>query len=1237
MKLLLSPGARNYSSACQSLLSFFCASLILTVTSPSSVQAIDFNQDIRPLLSNNCFACHGPDAETREADLRLDIRKDAIKDNDGIQAIVPGNAKESEIILRIFSDDPDSVMPPPDSQKKLSALEKETLKKWVESGAPYQEHWSFQPIASHEVPHVTSSIHNSDLSDIDRFLLRKLRSKDLDLSPTADPTTLIRRLSFDLLGLPARSEWVEKYSSNPTQETYSKIVDEMIASPHFGERMAVFWLDLVRYADTIGYHSDTHREVSGYRDYVINSFNFNKRYDQFTIEQLAGDLLDQSNPWNRIASGYNRLLQTTEEGGAQAKEYRAIYAADRVRNVSGVWLGTTMGCAQCHDHKYDPFTMKDFYSLAAFFDDIKEPAVGKQQPNFKVPDPSLQNQIHSLDQELEHLRSIAIQDQNLGLMQFHSLASIPKETKVVNIGDSEIKNKLSKALGIHSFGNPEVIALDEGQYQRGFSDLVTTAVEIKSELNIKQTPKEFFFIVRIINGDNSKLSISLGEKEVLSNFDHDKFSPNGHPMVISLRPFVDTKLSRKLRFNLSGDGRVMLCAIGEWDGLDKSIALSKKDGIKLVEEFEGSDPFVQLIKPLKVTSSGGAILEDLGDGSFLSKGENPAKDTYSVVIPLNEETQIHGLYLEALRHESLASKSLSRANGNFVLSGVEVYAVRKGKRTPVKLAKPSASFEQGGWPIAGTIDNNPKTGWAVEGWQKFADRQALFPFTQNVTAVDGSQLEVLLKHESDHAQHNIGRFRLSVLTKPIKKLEGLKLLPQEFAGAIAKIGSDNSKLQLNSLLTLVNYARQNSSLFKDYRMAVSGLEKRIKALTSNLRSMLVVERVEPRMTRVLARGNWLDETGEVVSPAIPAFLPKGKAFAAGDSAAAARPNRLHLAQWITDDQNPLTARAFANRMWKLFYGHGLSRNLDDIGGQGEPPTHPELLDYLANQFKDGGWNIKKFVRELVMAKAYQQSSKPTHWLAENDPGNRLFARQSRFRIDAEFVRDTALSVSGLLVDSVGGGNAKPYQPAGYWQHLNFPKRKYQADSGEGLYRRGIYTFWCRTFLHPAMLAFDAPSREECTAERARSNTPQQALVLLNDVQFVEAANALANQSLVDLVNHKQTADKLPLALIDGAKTESASGAFHADSYSQMSFPTNLITRVFHRATSRFPDELELSVLSELYENEQKRFRENFEDAKALLMTGNSKINFNEENAGEKAALASVARTVINLYETMARY
>jgi len=829
-------------------------SLVLAVTLASygeqPTEPISFVEQVRPVLSDKCFACHGPDEKTREADLRLDMVATAIESG----AIVPGQPDQSELMQRILSDDLDLRMPPEQSHKELSSNEIETIRRWIGEGAQHQQHWSYRPLVRPQVPAVD---HPHNRNAIDAFILKRLSKENLELSPQADKTTLLRRLYLDLLGVPPGYSDVQRFVQDDSDDAWSLVVDRLLRDQRFGERMAVFWLDLVRYADTIGYHSDTHMEVSAYRDYVIESFNNNMPFDQFTIEQLAGDLLPEATVKQRIASGYNRLLQTTEEGGAQAKEYIAIYAADRVRNVSGVWMGQTVGCAQCHDHKYDPITTKDFYSLAAFFADIKETAVGKQKPNLTLILPEDQQQIDALEKQ---------------------------------IADQQID------------------------------------VVLETDSTLAQ---------RVANGQLE------WEMKTVAGLDADDSVPK--PIIAALKTPPDDRTDEHRQ--------------------------------QLADHYRGIAP-------------------ELADA----------------------------------------------------------------------------------------------------------------------------------------------RKRLADTTKQLA----------------------------------------------DFR--------------KSLRTMLVAESLpEPRMTRILPRGNWLDDTGEVVEPAVPQFLPH-------EEITGRRGNRLDLAKWLVADDNPLTARTFVNRLWKMFYGNGLSRDLDDLGGQGEVPTHPELLDWLSVEFLESGWDIKAIVRLMVTSGSYAQVSTASETLRAGDPGNRNLARQSTWRIEAEFVRDTALSLSGLLVDeSWGGLSVKPYQPAGYWRHLNFPQRKWKAAQGDKLYRRSLYTFWCRTFPHPSMLAFDAPGREECTAQRARSNIPQQALVLLNDPIFVEASRVFAQH------------------IVSSAST-----------------PEDRITWAFHQALSRDPSSEELELLRELLEDQQRRYGESVEDAKRLLSVGSAEVS-KEIDPIELAAWTQVGRAIINIYEVTSRF
>ena len=727
----------------------------------ASSAPVSFNRDIRPILSDNCFYCHGPDASHRQADLRLDIRDDAV----AAGAIVPGKPAESTLVSRINATDSGELMPPPESHKKLDAKQKELLGRWIDEGAEYQKHWAYEQPVKVAVPAGTNGV--------DHLVRKRLAEIGLKPSAEADRRTLIRRLSFDLLGLPPTPEEVAAFVADTRPDAYVFLVDRLLASPHYGEKMAIGWLDAVRFADTIGYHSDTPRNVWPYRDWVIRSFNDNQPFDQFTIHQVAGDLVPDASQETRVGSAFNRLLLTTEEGGAQPKDYEARMLTDRVRAIGAAWLGQTTGCAQCHDHKFDPFTTRDFYALGAFFADIEEPIIGHPEDGMIVGTPEEHKRLAELDA---------------------ALAEAKKRFEAI------------------------VLQLDAAQ-QQWESDIVAYSV------------------------------------------------------------------------------------------------------------------------------------------------------TLSELLPDSQATD--------------AEKNTA-------------------KQVAASLAKEPAKRD----------------------------------------------------------------------------------------------GNDKNRLR--------DYFRAKATkLFQAERDGLAKAEKERKEFYDRLAKCLVsVHADTPRTVRILPRGNWMDETGEVMKPALPSYLPR-------PAIEGREPTRLDLAQWLVSRDNPLTARVVMNRLWRQFFGTGLSKVLDDLGAQGEPPANPELLDWLACEFMDSHWNIKHMVRTIVTSETYRQTSIATPELAAADPYNRELARQSAFRVDAECVRDAALSVSGLLVRTIGGPSVKPYQPDGYWENLNFPVRTYPNDTGDKQYRRGLYTWWQRSFLHPSMLAFDAPSREECCAERNRSNIPQQALVLLNDPSYVEAARTMA--------------------------------------------------------------------------------------------------------------------------------
>ncbi|HXT59600.1 MAG TPA: PSD1 and planctomycete cytochrome C domain-containing protein [Pirellulales bacterium] len=988
-----------------------------------------FNRDIRPILTDNCLQCHGPDKNHREAVLRLDVREEAI----AREAFKPGQPDESPLIARIFSSDPEMLMPPAKSNKSLSGEQKELLKRWIAEGAEYQGHWAYLPPVKPTVP--------AGASGIDHLAGQRLSKLGLKPSAEADRRTLARRLYFDLLGLPPKPEEVDAFAADSAPGAYERLVEKLLASPHYGERMAEGWLDVARYADTIGYHSDTPRNVYPYRDYVIQAFNSNKPFDQFTIEQLAGDLLPNSSLEQKVASCFNRLLLTTEEGGAQAKDYEARMLGDRVRAVGAVWLGQTIGCCQCHDHKFDPFASRDFYSLGAFFADIQEPIIGAREPGLSVP--------------------TAEQAQHLALLQ-------------------------------------------------------AAASDAQRELDA-QTPER----------DAAQAAWELA-----------------------------------------------------------------------VREQAGGAANWTLLHPEQIASEKGVQFKiEPQETVFADRAPQQGVDTYRVTVktPLK---QITGFQLDALSRDGLPERGPGRAdNGNFVLNEFSV-ADAEGK--PLKLSGARANFEQPGFAAAAAIDGKaePTGGWAAAG---MAGAECAIRFElENPLAgpPEGAESQTLTftLQQLHGGNHVLGKFRLWATTaaKPFSPI--VAVLPPAEIVEIVKL--EPAQRNDTQKAALASYFKTNSPVLVEPRAKLAAARRATVNYENSLPKCLVSTSGNPRAVRILPRGNWLDESGEIVEPALPGFLAKA---AEPNGARQQRLTRLDLAKWIVSRDNPLTARVVANRLWKQFFGIGLSKSLDDLGSQGEWPANPELLDWLACEFMDSGWDVKHLVRSIVTSTPYRQTSASTPELDERDPFNRELARQSRFRLDAELVRDNALAIAGLLSPKIGGPSVKPYQPEGYWENLNFPVRQYQADQGEAQYRRGLYTWWQRSFLHPSMLAFDAPTREECAADRTRSNIPQQALVLLNDPTYVEAARAFAARILKE----------------GGADLNSR------------------LNWAWRQALSRPPRDDEIVTLGGLLARQLAAYSRDRASADSLLKVGISPLPEGINHA-ELAAWTNAARVMLNLHEVITR-
>lgn len=899
----------------------------------TAASTVAYNRDIRPILSDNCFACHGPDQNKRKAKLRLDVREDAI----GRNAITPGKPDESELITRIFSTDPDELMPPEKSHKVLTAAQKELLRRWITEGAPYEGHWAFIPPARPATPTAGNAI--------DHLVRQRLSEFGLEPSPEADRRTLARRLYFDLIGLPPAPEDVAAFERDGSPNAAERLVDKLLASPFYGERMAIGWLDVVRYADTIGYHSDTPRNVWPYREYVIRAFNDNKPFDQFTLEQLAGDLLPNSTQEQKVASAFNRLLLTTEEGGAQPKDYEARMLTDRVRAVGTVWLGQTLGCAQCHDHKFDPITARDFYSMGAFFADIKEPIIGKREDGMLVPDANQAAELERLDQRIAQARRSFEQPR------------------------------------------PELLAAWEEEARK----------------------------------------------------------------VVQMEP--------------------------EWS----------------------------VIKPESAQSAKGSRLSVSIDG-VITADQDPAGGTniYRIQIKPGLRGMV-GFRIEVLGSDKFPGHGPGRgAEGSFALTE---FTLEDASGSMVELADATATIESASGGALAAVDGSiaVKNGWSPRGMEGVS--QAIYFTTAEPIDSEGNDSLTLVLQQFKGANAVIGRFRISTTTNPeVLRAPKTTMPPREIVEIIKASPGNRTEGQMTKLLA---YHRGIAHELADERLSLTQAEKAKTEFAATVPHCLVSMAAEkPRTVRLLPRGDWMNETGDVVEPALPVYLAGPPPAGSGK-----RLTRLDLADWLVSRENPLTARVVVNRLWKQFFGSGLSKVLDDFGAQGEPPPNQPLLDWLACEFVDSGWNVKHLVRLIVTSQTYRQSSLASKDHLARDPENRELARQSRWRLEAELVRDNALSIAGLLVTRFGGPSVKPYQPEGYWENLNFPVRTYEASKGEEQYRRGLYCWWQRSYLHPSFVALDAPTREECAADRSRSNIPQQALVLLNDPTYVESARSFAARIL----------------------------------------------------------------------------------------------------------------------------
>lgn len=1013
---------------------------------------VEFNRDIRPILSENCLHCHGPDSATREAELRLDDAQDVLKARDGYHIINLKQPADSALLKRLLTNDADLKMPPADSGKEISPQEIALIKRWIEQGAAYQDHWSFIKPRRPELPNVKQK--NWVQIPFDQLVLARLEHELLKPTPRASKITLCRRLSLDLTGLPPTLAELDAFLKDDSPKAYEKLVDRLLSSPHYGEHRARYWLDAARYADTSGYFTDEEWQMWRWRDWVINAFNKNMPFDQFTVEQLAGDLLPKPTQSQLIATGFNRNHMTTRESGVIDEEYRVEYVVDRLDATSTVWMGLTVGCARCHDHKFDPISQKEFYQLFAFFNNSPEKGntgtAGNAMPILKIPTPQLLKREEQLKQQLK-------------------------------LVDKEHQQR------------EKVLAQKQLQWEQ--SVLTNLTPPSKDQL------QHYYPLDQISQNASIK---TIGKPRTVSGFIGNAVHFDGTTLLE-----IDTPVT----FN-------------------RSIPFSVAAWIKPASS-----------RPACILSKNNDRKQLRGFDIMLRKGK------LSVHL-------IHKWNSNAIQVSTVASIKSGRwqhllitYDGSSKASGVRIYIDGQSQTT-------SASFDSLTADI--TVDEPLRFG-----------RRSTSAFY--IGKLDDVRIFQRVLPEDEAKQLATYQFLNSTISIPVAKRTSLQ--KQELRTFFLKTAAPKA--------------------FRAGELKRNSLQRKLASLRKNIpTSMIMQENEKPRDTFVLLRGVY-NLHGEKVNANVPAALPNLKANT--------RPTRMDLAQWLVNPEHPLTARVYVNRLWQQLFGVGLVKTVGDFGSQGEWPSNPELLDWLAVEFQESGWDVKHILKQIVLSATYQQSSRVTDALYERDPENRILARGPRFRMDAEMVRDNALKMSGLLVEKQGGPSVKPYQPAGIWKAVSYDgKLAYQQSKGDALYRRSLYTYWKRQSPPPGLMAFDAPTRETCTVRRPRTNTPLQALVLMNDPTYIEAARILAERTLK---RHATPAERIAFA--------------------------------FRSATSRMPSQFEQKILTTILGQQSSVFQNNPAAATKLINVGEAPVDKTIPEQ-ELAAWTIVVSTIFNLDETVTK-
>ncbi len=899
-------------------------SITVRAESPDT-RPVDFAQEIRPLLSNRCFACHGPDEAERAAGLRLDTAE-SHEDLGGYAAIVPGDPDDSELMLRVMSDDPDMVMPPPDKGSPLSEEEIALLRRWIQAGATYDRHWSYTPPRPAPVPEIADDTWSAD--PIDRFALQKMQQHDRRPSTRASRRTLARRVALDLTGIPPTWDQSERFARDDRPDAYLRYVDRLLASPEFGERWARLWLDLARYADSAGYADDPPREIWAYRDYVIDSLNASKPFDQFTIEQIAGDLLPDADTSQLIATAFHRNTMTNNEGGTNDEEFRNVAVVDRTNTTFAVWMGTTMACAQCHTHKFDPITQEEYFRIFAFFNSSADQDRKDESPTIEIVTPQQRQQRADLKREIESLQK-----------------------------------------------------------------------------QLRQPSAE-----------------------------------------------IDTDFTRWL-------------------------------------DEHRSAPRWQTLTPIAAESESRS-LEIRDDGTVQANGQKADKDRYRIQVSLDQQNA-------PAEFEHLRLRVHPKQTANFVLTSLEI---RTSAGEVVAIQKVASDYHQNGFAPEGILKSEKPNdhGWAIAG-QTGREHDLTVRLSRTLTPADGP-LEVFLTQRSKHKRHLLDHFSIQA-TASDDAMRWAELPVDVRQKLVIKNANRSDAL----IKRLREYHRGITRVLRPTRQRLARAEKELAAIRpqTTVPVMKELPADQQRVTHIQIRGNYQSK-GDVVTPGTPAALHPLVPHPSKPA-----PDRMDLARWLVAADNPLTARVIANRHWETLFGIGIVSTSEEFGSQGELPSHPELLDHLANELTTGGWDLKRLLRQIVNSQTYRQSSTVDAALAATDPDNRLLSRGPRHRIPAEMIRDQALAAAGLLSHKMHGPPVRPPQPELGLKAAFGNDTDWTTSTGEDRYRRGLYTMWRRSNPYPSMAVFDAPSREVCTVRRDRTNTPLQALVTLNDPVYVEAARGLA--------------------------------------------------------------------------------------------------------------------------------